>query len=265
VREIEVGGLRITYERAGTGPPLVLLHGYVGDGPATWRPQLDGLRDDFTLVAWDAPGAGGSSDPPESFGMAGYADALAGFIAGLGLGTPHVAGISFGGALALALCRRHPSVPRTLVLASAYAGWGGSLPAEVADQRLRQAHVLAGLSPDEFAGALLPTMFSEGTPKESVEAFGASMRGFHPAGFRAMANASAENLRDVLPHIEVPTLLVYGAEDVRAPRSVARDLEASIPASTLVVLPGAGHVCNIEAPKEFNTVVRSFLLGTLSQ
>jgi pimeloyl-ACP methyl ester carboxylesterase len=41
VREIEVGGLRITYERAGTGPPLVLLHGYVGDGPATWRPQLD--------------------------------------------------------------------------------------------------------------------------------------------------------------------------------------------------------------------------------
>jgi pimeloyl-ACP methyl ester carboxylesterase len=45
---------------------------------------------------------------------------------------------------------------------------------------------------------------------------------------------------------------------------VARDLEASIPASTLVVLPGAGHVCNIEAPKEFNTVVRSFLLGSLS-
>jgi pimeloyl-ACP methyl ester carboxylesterase len=199
VREVEVGGLRITYERAGTGPPLVFLHGYVGDGPATWRPQLDGLRDDFTLVAWDAPGAGGSSDPPESFGMAGYADALAGFIAGLGLDTPHVAGISFGGALALELYRRHPSVPRTLVLASAYAGWGGSLPAEVADQRLRQAHVLAGLSPDEFAGTLLPTMFSEGTPQESVEAFGASMRAFHPAGFRAMANASAEDLRDVLP------------------------------------------------------------------
>jgi pimeloyl-ACP methyl ester carboxylesterase len=107
-------------------------------------------------------------------------------------------------------------------------------------------------------------MFSEGTPQESVEAFGASMRAFHPAGFRAMANASAEDLRDVLPHITVPTLLVHGAEDVRAPLSVARDLEASIPASTLVVLPGAGHVCNIEAPKEFNTVVRSFLLGSLS-
>ena len=77
---IEVDGLRIAYERAGAGPPLVLLHGYVGDGPTTWRPQLQGLGDDFTVVAWDAPGAGRSSDPPESFGMAGYAACLAGFV-----------------------------------------------------------------------------------------------------------------------------------------------------------------------------------------
>ena len=54
--------------------------------------------------------------------MAGYADCLAGFIAGLGLARPHVAGLSFGGALALELSYRHPAVPRTLVLASAYAG-----------------------------------------------------------------------------------------------------------------------------------------------
>ncbi|HEV3014629.1 MAG TPA: alpha/beta hydrolase, partial [Actinomycetota bacterium] len=157
------------------------------------------------MIAWNAPGVGGSSDPPESFGMAGYADALAGFIAALGLGAPHVAGLSFGGALAL--YRRHPEVPRTLVLASAYAGWGGSLPPEVADQRLRQALVLADLPPDEFVGTLLPTMFSPGTDPVAVEAFGAAMRAFHPAGFRAMARASAENLRDVLPHMKVPTLL----------------------------------------------------------
>ena len=74
----EVHGLRIAYERAGDGPPLVLLHGYVGDGPTTWRPQLEGLGDELTMIAWDAPGAGRSSDPPESFGMTGYADCLAG-------------------------------------------------------------------------------------------------------------------------------------------------------------------------------------------
>jgi pimeloyl-ACP methyl ester carboxylesterase len=255
---MKVGWLRIAYERAGSGPPLVLLHGYVGDGPATWRRQFEGLCGEFTVVAWDAPGAGGSSDPPESFGMAGYADCLAGFVGRLGLERPHVAGLSFGGALALEFHRRHPAIPRTLTLVSAYAGWGGSLPPDVADQRLRQALMLADLPPDAFAGTLLPTMFSEAAP-EDVDEFGASMLAFHPAGFRAMARASAEDLRGALPHINVPTLLVYGDQDVRAPLTVAEDLRAAIPGSALVVLPGAGHVCNIEAPEAFNNAVRNFL------
>lgn len=259
MEQVEVDGLRIAYQRAGAGPPLVLLHGYVGDGPATWRPQLEGLCDEFTVVAWDAPGAGGSADPPASFGMAGYADCLAGFIDRLGLEKPHLAGLSFGGALALELYRRHPGIPATLILASAYAGWGGSLPADVAEQRLEQALGLAELSPEELVGTLLPTMFSETTPPEAVDAFGASMLGFHPAGFRAMARASAEDLREVLPHINVPTLLIYGDRDVRAPLTVAEDLHAAISGSTLVVLPDTGHACNLEASEAFNRAVRSFL------
>jgi pimeloyl-ACP methyl ester carboxylesterase len=259
---VEVDGLRIAYERSGSGPPLVLLHGYVGDGPTTWRHQLDTLGDRFTVVAWDAPGAGRSSDPPESFGLAGYADALAGFVSRLGLESPIVGGLSFGGILALAFAGRHPAVASTLVLASAYAGWAGSLSPDAAAQRLRQAMALAELSPDEFAGTLLPTMFSAGTPQESVDAFGASMRAFHPTGFRAMARASAESVRGVLPRISVPTLLVFGDQDVRAPLPVAEDLHRSIPGSTLVVLPGAGHVCNVEAPEAWNAAVRRFLTGT---
>lgn len=259
MEHVEVDGLRIAYERAGNGPPLVLLHGYVGDGVTTWRPQIEGLSDEFTVVAWDAPGAGRSSDPPESFGMAGYADCLAGFVAGLGLERPHVAGLSFGGGLALELCRRHPNVPMTLVLVSAYAGWAGSLPADIAEQRLRQALELSDLSPDQFVGTLLPTMFSPSTPPEVVDEFGATLREFHPVGFRAMARASAEDLRDVLPDIDTPALLLYGDNDVRAPLNVAEDLHAAISDSRLVVLPGAGHICNIEAPEEFNREVRNFL------
>jgi pimeloyl-ACP methyl ester carboxylesterase len=261
---LDVEGLRIGYERAGAGPPLLFLHGYVGDGPTTWRRQLDGLSNEFTVIAWDAPGAGRSSDPPESFAMAGYADCLAGFIERLGLERPNVAGLSFGGALALELYRRHPAIAKTLILASAYAGWAGSLPAEVAEQRLQQAMVLADLSPDDFVDALLPTMFSEGTPADSVDAFGANMLAFHPAGFRAMARASAEDLRAVLPQIEIPTLLVYGDGDVRAPLTVAKELHAAISGSKLVVLPDAGHVCNIEAPEAFNSAVRDFLHKTSS-
>jgi pimeloyl-ACP methyl ester carboxylesterase len=259
VETVDIDGLRVAFQRVGDGPPLVLLHGYVGDGPTTWRRQIEGLSDEFTVVAWDAPGAGRSSDPPETFGMAGYADCLAGFVERLNLERPHVAGLSFGGALALEFCRRHSAIPTTLILASAYAGWAGSLPAEVAEQRLQQALVLADLSSDEFVGALLPTMFSDATPKASVDEFGATLRTFHPAGFRAMARASAEDLRAALPLINVPTLLVYGDKDVRAPLTVAENLHTAIPGSTLVVLPDAGHLCNIDAPEDFNRAVRTFL------
>ena len=260
MERVEVDGLNVAYERAGQGPPLVLLHGYVGDGPATWRHQLDDLSADFTVVAWDAPGAGESDDPPETFGIAGYADCLAGFIEALGLGSAHVLGLSFGGALALAFQNRHPALVRTLVLASAYAGWRGSLPAEAAEARLAQALQLADRSARNFVETLLPTMFALPVAPEDFEAFRAAMEGFHPVGFRAMASASAEDLSGALPGVNVPTLLVYGDNDRRAPLAVAEHLHKAISASRVVVLEGAGHVCNVELPQQFNEAVRAFLL-----
>jgi pimeloyl-ACP methyl ester carboxylesterase len=201
----------------------------------------------------------GSSDPPDQFGMAGYVDCLAAFVERLALGSPHVVGLSFGGALAIELCRRHPDVPSMLTLVSAYAGWAGSLPEATSRHRLNQALELSALSPVAFVDALLPTMFTEGTAPEAVDSFRSAMLAFHPAGFRAMARALAEDLRGALPHIEVPTLLVYGSDDVRAPAAVAEDLHAAIRGSTLVRLPGAGHVCNIEAPDKFNAIIREFV------
>jgi pimeloyl-ACP methyl ester carboxylesterase len=259
---VEVGGLQIAYERVGSGSALVLLHGYVGDGPTTWRRQLDELSEEFTVVAWDAPGAGRSSDPPDPFGVDGYADCLAAFLEKLGIERACVAGLSFGGIIALGLQRRHAAKSSALILASAYAGWAGSLPPEAAEQRLRQALALADETPQAFAGALLPTMFSTAMPDETVDDFRASMQAFHPRGFRSMARASAEDVRDVLPNINVPTLLVYGERDVRAPLTIAEALHAAIPGSRLVVLPNVGHVCNVEAPDEFNAAVRDFLNTT---
>ena len=256
---VEAGGHRIAYARKGEGPPLVLLHGYVGDG-RMWRPQIDALSDEFTVVAWDAPGFGGSSDPPEDFRLPDFADALAAFVDALGLERPHVAGLSFGGALALELYRRHPGLPRTLALASAYAGWAGSLPAEVVKQRLTQALRLADMAPEQLEAELLPTLFADSAPAELVEEFAASLREFHPAGLRAGSRASAEaDLRGVLPRIAVPTLLLYGDRDVRASLDVAHDLSARIPGSRLVVLEGLGHVCNLEDAERFNTELRGFL------
>lgn len=258
--QIEVRGLRIAYERAGSGPPVVLLHGFVGDARSTWSRQIDNLSDEYTVVAWDAPGAGKSSDIPAWFRLPDYADCVAVFVRALGLARPHLVGLSFGGALALEVFRRHPTIPRTLVLASAYAGWAGSLaPAEVQD-RLRRSLRLADLPPGPFAEAMIPSMFAASAPREAMDRFAASLRAFKPAGFRAMARSSAEaDLRDVLPRVNVPTLLLYGDHDIRAPLPVAHALHSAIPGSRLVVMPGVGHVSSVEAPKVFNREVRAFL------
>jgi pimeloyl-ACP methyl ester carboxylesterase len=257
--QIEVEGLRIAYRWSGEGLPLLLLHGFVGDS-REWRRQIEDLSNEFTVVAWDAPGSGGSSDPPEAFRLADYADCLAEFIDTLGLGRPHVAGISFGGALALELYRRHPAQPLSLVLASAYAGWTGSLPAEIVEQRLQQTLQAAHLPPDQFVRSMIPTMFSDSPPPEPLEEFRQIMLEMHPGGFRTMARSLAEaDLRDVLAHITVPTLLLYGDKDVRAPMTVAQDLLTRIPTSRLTVLPGIGHMSSVEAADDFNAEVRSFL------
>jgi pimeloyl-ACP methyl ester carboxylesterase len=135
---VEVAGLRIAYQRAGKGPGLALLHGAFSDCRA-WRGQLDGLSDEFTVVAWDAPGCGRSADPPLGFSAGDYADCLAAFITAVGLQRPHVLGLSWGSVLVLELYRLHPTVPRSLLLVSAYAGWAGSLPPEEVDRRVQHA------------------------------------------------------------------------------------------------------------------------------
>jgi pimeloyl-ACP methyl ester carboxylesterase len=181
-------------------------------------------------------------------------------VAELGLEHPHVAGLSFGGALALELHRRHPAVPRTLVLAGAYAGWAGSLPPAAVAERLRASLDAADLPPDDFVRSLLPSMFSGSASPERVAAFAASVQQFHPDGFRAMARAAAEaDLRPALGSVAVPTLVICGDQDTRAPLPVAEAMHAAIPGSQLVVLDGVGHASAVEAPERFTDAIRTFL------
>jgi len=258
--EIDISGLRIGYERRGAGAPLVLLHGGFGLDSRSWRRQLDALSDEYSVLAWDAPGCGRSSDPPDSFRLPDYADCLAGLIDALGLDRPHVLGLSFGGALALELYRRHATVPRTLVLAGAYAGWAGSLPAEVVEERLHRVLREADLPPEQWVPGYIPGMLTESAPQDLIDEVVSLMCNVRPAANRTMIRAIAEaDLRDVLPRIEIPTLLLYGDADKRSPLDVAVALHAQIPGSRLVVLPAVGHLSNVEAADEFNRVVRDFL------
>jgi pimeloyl-ACP methyl ester carboxylesterase len=261
MQQVLVNGLSIAYERAGTGPALVLLHGFSLDS-RSWRPQIEQLSDRWTVLAWDAPGAGRSQDPPPTFGITDWVDALAGVFDAAGIKRAHLVGLSWGGLLAQEFYARHPSRVLSLVLADTYAGWKGSLPSVVSEQRLDAAVQDSRLPREQFVEKYLPAMFSDAPAPAVRSELGSVMRDFHPLGFRLMAMALARaDTRGLLSTIRVPTLLIWGDADKRSPLNVGHAMRTLIPGARFEVIPGAGHLSNLERPVEFNAVLRDFCLS----
>lgn len=237
----------------------MLLHGGWSDS-RQWRPQLEALSDEFDVVAWDAPGCGGSSDPPTPADLGTYADAVAGLAAALDLDRPHLGGLSFGGGLAIEVVHRHPTLPRSLLLAGAYAGWRGSLPPEEVEARLARVLAERDRPPATWAPGYLDGFFGGPVGDELRDEVLAIMLDVRPGGVEPMLRSfAAADLRHVLPTITVPTLVIHGELDARSPPSVAEELHARIPGSELVVLPGVGHIVSLEASAAFDAEARRFL------
>lgn len=257
VTRVRAGSVEIAYQRVGDGPPLVLVHGAGEDG-RVWRPQLAALADEFTVVAWDEPGAGRSSDVPADFALADYADCLAFLVETLALGPVHAGGISWGGTVVQELYRRRPELVATLILVDTYAGWKGSLPKEELRARVEGARELLATPAEQF-DPTFPGLFSAEPPADAVALVAEMAADVRPASLRVQLAVMAEaDQRDLLPRIAVPTLLIWGELDVRSPLAVARQFEQAIPDARLAVIPGAGHLSNLERPDEFNLAVRRF-------
>jgi pimeloyl-ACP methyl ester carboxylesterase len=257
VEVVRTNGLEIAYERAGEGPPLVFVHGAAEDS-RVWRPQLAALADEFTVVAWDEPGAGRSSDLPADFGLPDFADCLAALIEALALGPAHVAGLSWGGTVVQELYRHHPGLVATLILIDTYAGWKGSLPEEEVRARVAGIREMLAAGAEEF-DPTLPGLFAGDPPAEFVPLLEQMAADTRPESMGAKASLMAEaDQRDLLPLISVPTLLIWGELDGRSPLGVARQFEQAIPDTELVVIPDCGHVSNLEQPERVNQAVREF-------
>jgi len=257
VEIVRAHGVEIAYEGVGDGPLLVFVHGAGEDG-RVWQPQLAALADEFTVVGWDEPGAGRSSDVPANFELADYAYCLAALIDELALGPAHVAGISWGGTVVQELYRRHPQLVATLILIDTYAGWKGSLSEEEVRARVAGVRQVLAAAAGEL-DSTLPGLFAGDPPAKFLsllEEMAADVR--RESMQTALRVMAAADQRDLLPRIAAPTLLIWGESDARSPLSVARQFEQAIDGAKLVVLPGAGHMSNLEQPEQFNTAVREF-------
>ena len=132
---------------------MVLVHGAAEDG-RTWRLQLADLADDFTVVAWDEPGPGRSCDLPEGMTLAGFADGLAALIESLRLEPAHVAGLSWGGTIALELYRRHPALVATLIATQRHDAAGFLSATEYSGSFDALASVSSDIDADDLAEAM---------------------------------------------------------------------------------------------------------------
>ena len=242
-----VDGATIHYEIAGDGFPLVLLHG-IGSTSRSWRRQLAALSPDFKVIAWDAPGYGGSSDPAGKPSIVFYADRLRGLLDALRIDRIYLLGHSMGGAVAQEFYRAHPDCVRALILADTrYAG-----SREALEPRLK---MIRTMSPSELAAARAPKLLRRSAPQELVRETISIMSEIRAAGYEFAAIALAESdTRDVVRNLHVPTLLIWGAEDEITP------LWKELPSGArLEVIPNAGHLCYVEQPEIFNRIVRGFL------
>lgn len=259
MKRANINGLSLGYIQKGKGEALILLHGGVSDS-RYWEAQIESFSKELNVIAWDAPGCGVSDDPPRGFSLADYADSLAGLLDHLDIRHPHVLGLSFGGGLAIAFYERYPKIPKSLILVSAYAGWAGSLPKDEIARRVQHAREQANMDRDSVSEAWLPSLFSSTATEELKQRVKEIIKDFHPEGMLVMLDAFADaDLRGVLPTISVPTLLLYGEEDVRSPMHVAHELHDLIPTSELNIIPGTGHLVNMEAPIRFESNVSEFI------
>jgi 3-oxoadipate enol-lactonase/4-carboxymuconolactone decarboxylase len=256
---LDMPGSPLAWRSSGSAdaPPAVFIHG-LGGNRFSWEPQLSALADVRQCLACDLPGYGRSAGLPGT--LPELAGLVAHWIAGLGRGPADVVGLSFGGMVAQHLALDHPGAVRTLALldtSPAFGFDGVTTPGEWLATRVTPSPDASAPDTDRvIAGIVGPDC-----PVEVRDAAAAIMREVPAATLAASCRALvAHDTRDRLHQVTAPTLVMVGAEDTETPESYARAIAERIPGARLVVVPGAGHLLNVEAPEAVNDELRRLWL-----
>lgn len=254
-----------SYLDQGRGAALVLLHG-IGSAARSFDRQVAALSATHRVVAWDAPGYGGSSDlsPPHPTAD-DYAAALAAFLDALEIEACHLLGHSLGCLMAARFTVRHPERVRSLTLCS-IAGGHGPLPADerqkLLDQRVGD---LASLGPRQMAEKRAPRLLGPAAPPEALGRVIDTMGSVRPGGYAQAARMLSTG--DVKADVRrfpatLPGQIIYGDGDVITPPARNQEVAAVWPTAAVHVISGAGHALYLEQPDRFNSLLVDFLSKT---
>lgn len=258
-----VGETELSYERAGSGPPLLLIMGMSGTFDHWSAPFLEDLRREFDAIVYDHRGVGASSrlDGDRTLTIAQLAEDAAGLLDALELDSAHVLGFSMGGMIAQDLALAHPERVRTLTLAGTYCGGEGS--ALMSEESLRK--LAEGASSGDRARAIRAAWEINVSP--NFAANDEEYARFLQIGMRRavamqviMAQMRAITKFDTsarLSELELPTLVVHGALDEMLPVQNGRLIAQLIPDSRLEILEEIGHLFFWEQPARSAELVRA--------
>ncbi len=251
------------YSTLGAGPMVLFLHG-IGGGHLAFAPQLETFAEDgYRAVAWDMPGYG-HSDPIEPYTFKGLAEKCIALIEALsGRDRPAVSlvGHSMGGMVAQEVVARRPDLVRQLVLCGTSASFGrpdGDWQQAFIAQRM--APLQEGQPMADVARRLVPAMAGPLALPEGLRLAEHCMSGVSPSTYRRALEALVTfDRRATLAQIAAPTLLIAGEHGPNAPPDVMRKMGERILGSRLCVMPGIGHLMNLEDPDAFDGLVLGFL------
>jgi pimeloyl-ACP methyl ester carboxylesterase len=255
-RRLALADGEIAFVERGGRSPLLLVHAFPLDH-RMWAPQMDAFAPARRVVAPDLAGFGGSTVPGRA-SVEAHADDLAMLLDDLHIERAVVVGLSMGGYIALAMWRRHSRRLAGLVLADTRAGADTD---EARANRRTLASDVGERGADAAREAMLPGLLSPGAAPALREHVAEIIGGQAPAGITAALGAMAArpDATGDLAAIEVPTLVLVGRRDTVTPPTEAEAIAQAIPGARLAIVPGAGHLANLEEPGAFNAALRGFL------
>ncbi len=244
----ERNGVRIHYEARGAGPAILLSHGF-GATLRMFDPQADALARRYRVIAWDMRGHGetGSPEDPAAYSQDATVEDMAALLRHLGVDRAILGGMSLGGTMSLAFCHRYPERVRALILIDTGPGFKSEAPRERWND---YAEGVAKALEQEGVSALLQSTEVADSKHRSASGLAMAARG--------MMKQWGTRLYESLPGIEVPTLILVGAND-GAFLAAADVMARKIPGAVKQVIPDAGHAANMDQPEIVNDAILTFL------
>lgn len=259
LNSIRLGGRLVVWQEAGQGIPLVLVHG-IGGHSGAWKNQFSSFSDNYRVIAWNAPGYGGSDALSEDdLSERQYAASLVEFLQALGVERPHMVGHSLGAIIILAATATGAPRSRSLTLLQPVTGGGKMSPVEREKVRLARIADMRRLGPLQFAVERGSQILSASTPKAVADEAVNIMKGVSEAGYLAAWEMMCRADITALLLQACPIQVISGSDDPVSPPRTCKAIAEQIPGAEYYCLQDVGHYASVEAPALLDLHLRRFI------